>query len=47
MALPSTYVKGFHWEKAVGRMEYRQFGHTGMVVSKLGIGGATFSNLFG
>ncbi|CAD7092805.1 unnamed protein product [Hermetia illucens] len=47
MALPSTYVKGFHDEEAVGRMEYRRFGHTGMVVSKLAIGGATFSNLFG
>ena len=47
MSLPSTFVKGFHDETAVAKMEYRSFGKTDMKVSKLAIGGATLSNLFG
>uniref|UniRef100_T1GUZ2 NADP-dependent oxidoreductase domain-containing protein n=1 Tax=Megaselia scalaris TaxID=36166 RepID=T1GUZ2_MEGSC len=47
MSFPETYVDGFHDREAVIQMEYRSFGKTNMKVSKLAIGGATFSNLFG
>ncbi|KAH8288566.1 hypothetical protein KR054_005464 [Drosophila jambulina] len=45
-SLPATFVKGFHDEEQVRRMEYRDLGKTGMRVSKIALGGATLSNLF-
>ena len=41
--LPATFVKGFHDEAAVRKMEYRKLGRTGLMVSKLSLGGAVFS----
>lgn len=41
MSLPPTFVKGFHYEDQVKRMDYRQLGGTHMFVSKLSIGGGT------
>lgn len=41
MSLPPTYVKGFHYEEDVKRMEYQQLGKTHMIVSKISIGGGT------
>lgn len=41
MTLPPTFVKDFHYEDQVKRMEYRQLGSTHMFVSKLSIGGGT------
>jgi len=41
MSLPRTFVKGFHYEDQINRMEYRQLGSTHMYVSKLSIGGGT------
>lgn len=46
-SLPPTYVEGFHDRKAVEGMEYRTLGKTGLKISKLSLGGAPFSNLFG
>lgn len=46
MALPPTFVKGFHYEDQVKRMEYNQLGHTHMIVSKISIGGATLCSSF-
>lgn len=45
--LPPTYVEGFHDLEAVKAMEYRTLGKTGLLVSKLSIGGAPFSCLYG
>ncbi|KAH8243928.1 hypothetical protein KR032_011322 [Drosophila birchii] len=45
-SLPATFVKGFHDEEQVRRMEYRDLGKTGLRVSILALGGATLSNLF-
>ncbi|KAH8346830.1 hypothetical protein KR059_000471 [Drosophila kikkawai] len=45
-SLPATFVKGFHDEEQVRRMEYRDLGKTGLRVSTLALGGATLSNLF-
>lgn len=48
MSLPPTYVKGFHYDDDVKKMEYHQMGKTHMMVSKLSIGGATLcSNFYG
>ncbi|EDW80697.1 uncharacterized protein Dwil_GK11668 [Drosophila willistoni] len=44
--LPATFVKGFHNEELVRRMEYRPLGNTGLKVSKIGFGAATLSGLF-
>ncbi|XP_068156309.1 uncharacterized protein [Drosophila tropicalis] len=44
--LPATFVKGFHNEELVRRMEYRPLGNTGLRVSKIALGGATLSALF-
>ncbi|XP_060646589.1 uncharacterized protein LOC132784769 [Drosophila nasuta] len=44
--LPATFVKGFHNEELVRRMEYRTLGSTGLKVSTLALGGATLSVLF-
>lgn len=41
MSLPKTFVKGFHYEEEVRRMEYQQLGKTHMKVSKISIGGGT------
>ncbi|CAO1417677.1 unnamed protein product [Diamesa hyperborea] len=46
MDLPSTFVKGFHYEDQVRKMEYRQLGKTHMEVSKISIGGATLCSSF-
>lgn len=45
-SLPPTFVKGFHDEDQVKRMEYAQLGETHMMVSKLSIGGATLCSSF-
>nr|XP_031847268.1 L-galactose dehydrogenase-like isoform X3 [Nomia melanderi] len=45
--LPPTYVEGFHDLEAVKAMEYRPLGKTGLLVSKLAMGGALFSNIYG
>lgn len=47
MSLPSTFVKDFHDEESVRKMEYVQLGFTGLNISKISIGGAVFSGLFG
>lgn len=47
MSLPSTFVKDFHDEESVRKMEYVQLGFTGLHVSKISIGGAVFSQLYG
>ncbi|KAM8704126.1 hypothetical protein ACLKA7_008695 [Drosophila subpalustris] len=44
--LPATFVKGFHNEDLVRRMEYRKLGGTGLKVSALSLGGATLSALY-
>lgn len=46
MSLPPTFVKGFHYEDQVKRMEYSQLGQTHMTVSRLSIGGATLCSSF-
>lgn len=46
MSLPPTFVKGFHYEDHVKRMEYNRLGQTHMIVSKLSIGGATLCSSF-
>ncbi|XP_017111159.1 L-galactose dehydrogenase [Drosophila elegans] len=45
-SLPATFVKGFHDEEQVRRMEYRPLGSTGLQVSKISLGGATLSGRF-
>lgn len=37
--LPPTFVKGFHDEESVRKMTYNQLGRTGLLVSKLSLGG--------
>lgn len=37
--LPPTFVKGFHNEESVRKMIYNPLGQTGLLVSKLSIGG--------
>ncbi|XP_055907073.1 uncharacterized protein LOC129942244 [Eupeodes corollae] len=46
MSLPKTFIKGFHDEDLVKRMEYRPLGKTGLEVSKVSLGGGTFSGTF-
>lgn len=46
MSLPPTFVKGFHYEDHVKRMEYSRLGQTDMIVSKISIGGATLCSSF-
>lgn len=46
MSLPPTFVKGFHYEDEVKRMEYSQLGETGLTVSRISIGGATLCSSF-
>ncbi|XP_039440651.1 uncharacterized protein LOC120421498 [Culex pipiens pallens] len=45
--LPATFVKGFHDEESVRKMQYNLLGKTGLRVSKIGFGSAPFSALFG
>lgn len=45
MSLPPTFVKGFHREEDVKRMEYQQLGKTHMTVSKISIGGGTLCDM--
>lgn len=44
---PPTYVDGFHDEESVKRMEYVELGKTGLLISKISMGAATLSNLYG
>lgn len=46
-ALPPTFVKGFHDEDAVRKMTYLPLGRTGLLVSKLSLGGGTLHPLYG
>ncbi|XP_036339490.1 L-galactose dehydrogenase-like [Rhagoletis pomonella] len=46
-SLPATFVKGIHDEELCKRMEYRTLGRTGLRVSKVAIGTATLSDLYG
>ncbi|KAH8280080.1 hypothetical protein KR018_004662 [Drosophila ironensis] len=45
--LPATFVKGFHDEAKVRRMEYRKFGRTGLEVSKVSFGGGALCAAYG
>ncbi|EDW34434.1 GL21588 [Drosophila persimilis] len=45
--LPATYVKGFHDEEKVRRMEYRKLGKTGLEVSKISFGGGALCANYG
>lgn len=45
--LPPTFVQGFHDEALVRRMEYLDFGKTALKVSKVSLGGGTFSKFYG
>lgn len=45
--LPATFVKGFHDEAAVRKMKYHNLGRTGLVISKLSIGGGTLAPYYG
>ncbi|KAL7730987.1 hypothetical protein ACLKA6_014214 [Drosophila palustris] len=45
--LPATYVKGFHNEEHVKRMEYRKFGKTGLELSKISFGGGALCANYG
>uniref|UniRef100_A0A034VYK6 D-threo-aldose 1-dehydrogenase n=1 Tax=Bactrocera dorsalis TaxID=27457 RepID=A0A034VYK6_BACDO len=45
--LPNTFVKGVHDEDLTKRMEYRTLGRTGLQVSKVSLGTATLSDLYG
>lgn len=45
--LPETYVPGFHDENDIKKMKYNQFGSTKLKISKLSLGAAGFSWLYG
>ncbi|KAF5277694.1 hypothetical protein FQR65_LT03674 [Abscondita terminalis] len=47
MALPETYVPGFHNEDQVKKMKYKIFGGTGLMVSQLSIGTGGFCSQYG
>lgn len=47
MALPETYVKGFHDLAAVKQMPYVPLGNTGMNVSRISLGAGGFSYFYG
>ena len=40
--LPATFVEGFHDLEAVKKMKYQSLGRTGLTVSKLSFGKASF-----
>ncbi|XP_054729627.1 uncharacterized protein LOC129238581 [Anastrepha obliqua] len=46
-SLPATFVKGIHDAELCKRMEYRLLGCTGLQVSKVALGTATLSDLYG
>lgn len=46
MALPKTFVEGFHDVKAVKKMPYRKLGNTGMELSLIGFGGGGLSGFY-
>ncbi|KAL9698594.1 hypothetical protein quinque_002035 [Culex quinquefasciatus] len=45
--LPPTFVNGFHDEESVRKMQYNQFGRTGLQVSKISLGTGTLSKFYG
>lgn len=45
--LPKTFVKGFHIEETVRKMTYNPLGKTGLVVSKISLGGGTLAPFYG
>lgn len=45
--LPETFIEGFHDEESVRLMKYEKLGRTGLMVSKLSLGGAAFSPFYG
>ncbi|XP_055608924.1 uncharacterized protein LOC129756164 [Uranotaenia lowii] len=45
--LPATFVKEFHDESSIRKMEYLPFGKTGLKVSKISLGTGTLSNFYG
>ncbi|XP_072028112.1 uncharacterized protein [Amphiura filiformis] len=45
--LPETFVKGFHDEDSVRKMQYNPLGNTGMNVSVIGCGGAPLGGWYG
>lgn len=45
--LPATFVKGFHDAAAVRKMKYNVLGRTGLMISKLSIGGGTLAPYYG
>lgn len=45
--LPTTFVQNFHDEAIVHKMEYVEFGKTGLKISKISLGGGTFSKFYG
>lgn len=45
--LPPTFIQGFHNEEAVKKMKYQKLGRTGLMVSKLSIGGGTLAPYYG
>lgn len=47
MSLPPTFVKEFHNENCVRKMEYCLLGKTNLQTSKISIGGATFASFYG
>lgn len=47
VALPDTFVEGFHDEAAVKRMPYVPLGNTGMRVSRISLGTGGFSYFYG
>lgn len=47
MALPKTYVKGFHNLEDVKKMKYKKFGDTDLMVSQMSLGTGGFSYFYG
>ncbi|XP_072021367.1 uncharacterized protein [Amphiura filiformis] len=45
--LPETFVKEFHDEDSVRKMQYNPLGNTGMNVSVIGYGGAPLGGWYG
>ncbi|KAL1493976.1 hypothetical protein ABEB36_009654 [Hypothenemus hampei] len=47
MALPETFVEGFHDEATVRKMSYKTLGKTGLSVSRISLGAGVFSYFYG
>ena len=45
VSLPPTYVASFHDEEAVKAMPYLALGNTGLMISKISLGAASFGAL--